>query len=449
MHTRKTNLNRRQFLTSATAAAAFTIIPRHVLGGSGQTPPSDKVNIAGIGIGGMGFNNLRNLESQNIVALCDVDDSYADKVYQHFPNAKRYKDFRVMLDKQKDIDAVVIATPDHTHALITITAMQAGKHVYCQKPLTHTIQEARKVAQVARRTGVVTQMGNQGHSDEGIRRICEWIWDGAIGPVRRVEAWCRLTYFPPGQDYWCTTHYSKPEDKPPVPAGLDWDLWLGPASYRDYHSTYHPGRWRAWWDFGCGMMGDRGVHTLDAVFWALKLEHPQSIQATVTNLNDQTHPIASIVTYQFPARQEFPPVHVTWYEGLEPPRPADLEDQRNLPPEGGALFMGDKGTLLCGVYGESPQLIPYEKMKAYQQPQPTLPRIQGTHEEDWIRAIREKGKACSDFEYAAALTEMTLLGNIAKRVQTRLDWDGVNMKFTNHPDADPYLSKEYRDGWVL
>ncbi len=250
MAQKKKNMNRRHFLGTAAAATAFTIIPRHVLGGNGYTAANDKINIAGIGVGGMGFNNLRQLESQNIVALCDVDHPYAAKAFQQYPNANRYKDYRRMLEKQKDIDAVLIATPDHTHAVITIDCMKAGKHVYCQKPLTRTPLEAREVARVAKETGVVTQMGIQGHSGDGIQRICEWIWDGAIGKIENVDAWCSLAYYPPGQAYWCTTHYDIPAEKPPVPEGLDWNLWLGPAPFRDYHPTYHPGRWRAWYDFG-------------------------------------------------------------------------------------------------------------------------------------------------------------------------------------------------------
>ena len=309
----------------------------------------------------MGFNNLRQLESQNIVALCDVDHHYAAKAFQQYPNAKRYKDYRIMLEKQKDIDAVLIATPDHTHAIITIDCMKAGKHVYCQKPLTHTPQEARNVARVAKETGVVTQMGIQGHSGDGIQHICEWIWDGAIGKIEQVDAWCSLAYYPPGQAYWCTTHYDIPAEKPPVPEGLDWDLWLGPAPFRNYHPTYHPGRWRAWYDFGCGMMGDRGVHTLDSVYTALKLKQPEIISATVSNLNEQTHPISSIVQYHFAARNDMPPVKLTWYEGIEAPRPDDLEDGRKLPSEGGILFKGEKGTIMCGVYGDSPRIIPKQR----------------------------------------------------------------------------------------
>lgn len=444
-----TKINRRDFLHAATAMTAFTVIPRHVLGGQNYTAPSEKINIAGIGVGNMGFNNLKNMEHENIVALCDVDDPYAAKAYERYPNAKRYKDYRILLEKEKEIDAVLIATPDHTHAVITLAAMKAGKHVYCQKPLTHTIAEAREVARVAKETGIVTQMGNQGHSTDAIRRICEWIWDGAIGPVREVHAWCSLTYYPWGHTWWSTTHASKPTESLPTPSTLDWDLWIGPASWREYHPCYHPAQWRAWWDFGCGMMGDRGVHTLDSVFWSLKLNHPESISATCTNLNEDTHPIASIVTYRFAEREGFQPVKVIWYEGLEPPRPEELENGRKLPSEGGVLFKGDRGTIMCGVYGDSPQIIPYSLMKTYQKPQASLVRVPGTHEQDWIDAIKQGRKACSDFSYSGPLTEFALLGNIAKKSPSPLYWDGNAMKITNDEKANQYIHQSYREGWTL
>jgi len=444
----KNKLSRRKFLknsaTAASAAFAFHIVPSRVFGADA---PSNKLNIAGIGVGGMGFRNLTNLESQNIVALCDVDHKNAAKAFAKYPQAKRYKDYRVMLEKQKDIDAVLIATPDHTHAVISIASMKAGKHVYCQKPLTNTVKDARQVARVAKETGVVTQMGIQGHSDEGIKLVCEWIWDGAIGKIENVEAWCSLAYYPPGQAYWCTTHYDIPAEKPPAPDGLDWNLWLGPAKWRHYHPTYHPGRWRAWYDFGCGMMGDRGVHTLDSVFTALKLAQPEVVSATVSNLNQQTHPISSIVDYYFGAREDMPPVKVRWYEGIEVPRPEELEDGRKLPREGGILFKGEKGTIMCGIYANSPRIIPEAKMKAYKRPEITLPRIKGTHEMEWVNAIKEGRRANADFEYSAALTEFVLLGNLAKRTRSKLYYDAVNMKITNSDEANALMHKEYRTGW--
>ncbi len=442
--------NRRDFLkTAAAAAAGLTIVPRHVLGGPGQTAPSDKVHIAGIGVGGMGASNLANMEMENIVALCDVDEAYAAPTIKKYPAARIYKDFRVMLEKQKDIDAVLVATPDHTHAVISIAAMKAGKHVYCQKPLTHTIKEAREMATVARETKVVTQMGNQGRSGIGARMIEAWMREGAIGKVREVHAWCTLTYYPWGHEAWSPVVGRKPKDKPPIPPTLDWDLWLGPAAWRDYHPCYHPASWRAWWDFGCGMMGDRGVHTLGPVCWALKLVHPKSISASETDLNEDTNPIAAIVTYDFAARAGMPPVKVVWYEGLEAPRPDDLEDGRKLPAEGGLLLYGEHGTIMAGVYGDSPQILPYARTKDVKKPDPAALQVPPSHEQDWIQAIKQGRKADSDFSESGPLTEFVLLGNLAKRTQGKLSWDPDVMKITNNPQADQLITQPYRQGWSL
>jgi len=446
----KEHISRRHFLAATAITAAATIVPRHVLGGPRHITPSEKLNIAGIGVGGMGKSNLSQLESENIVALCDVDSNYAAETFKKYPKAKVYTDFRKMLDTQKDIDAVVIATPDHTHAVISMEAMRRGKHVYCQKPLTHDVYESRMLAKAARETGITTQMGIQGHSGEGIRLICEWIWDGAIGEVRDVDAWCSLSYYPFGHEWWSSKWSRRPQETPPVPSMLDWDLWLGPAPQRPYHPAYHPGVWRCWWDFGCGMMGDRGAHTLDPVFWALKLGHPTSVEATSLDLNPDTHPVASIVTYRFPARGDLPPVKLTWYEGLRPPRPIELEDGRRMGHiEGGVLFKGSKGTLMAGVYGEDPRLIPESKMKEYKQPPKTIPRVEDSHEQDWVRACKDGRPASADFEYSGLLTEVCLLGNMAKRVDARIEWDGANMKVTNLPEANKYIHTPYREGWIL
>jgi len=440
------NMSRRRFLSTAAAtAAAATIVPSHVLGGPRHMPPSEKLNIAGIGVGGMGKSNLHELESENIVALCDVDHAYAAETFKRYPQAKVYADFREMLDKEKGIDAVMIATPDHTHAVISMEAMRRQKHVYCQKPLTHDIYESRMLAKAARETGVTTQMGIQGHSGEGLRLISEWIADGAIGDVHEVDAWCSLSYYPFGHAYWSSKWSRRPEDKPPIPPTLNWDLWLGPAPERPYHPAYHPGVWRCWWDFGCGMMGDRGAHTLDPIVSALKLGYPTSIEATSLDLNPDTHPIASIVTYTFPPRDRFPALKLTWYDGLRPPRPAELEDGRRMGhAEGGALFKGTKGKLVGGVYGEDPRLIPESRMKEYKLPPQSIPRVQGTHEQDWVRACKSGQKAGADFEYSALLTEICLLGNVAKRMDTRIEWDAANMKVTNLPEANQYIRTTYR-----
>jgi predicted dehydrogenase len=444
------HISRRDLLSTTAATAAFSIVPRHVLGGAQHTPPSEKLNIAGIGVGGMGRSNLSQLESENIVALCDVDHAYAAGTFKKYPQTKVYTDYREMLDKDKSIDAVMIATPDHTHAVISMEAMRRGKHVYCQKPLTHDIYEARMLAQAARETGVTTQMGIQGHSDEGCRLICEWIADGAIGEIRAVDAWCSLSYYPFGHASWSSKWSRRPKDTPPVPATLDWDLWLGPAPQRHYHPAYHPRVWRCWWDFGCGMMGDRGAHTLDPVVWALKLGHPTSIEATSLDLNPDTHPIASVVTYEFPAREGLPPVKLTWYEGVRAPRPPELEDGRRMGhAEGGALFKGTQGKLVGGVYGEAPRLIPESRMKEYKLPPKTIPRVAGSHEQDWVRACKAGKQAGANFEYSGLLTEICLLGNVAKRVDARIEWDGPNMKVANLPDANKYIQTPYREGWRL
>jgi len=447
---RQTKIGRRHFLAASAAAGVFSLVPRSVIARSGTIPPSEKMNIAGIGVGGMGAGNIAACAEENIVALCDVDANYAAKTFQKYPQAKVYSDFRKMLDAEKNLDGVVIATPDHTHAVISMAAIQSGLHVYCQKPLTHDIYEARALARAAREKGVTTQMGIQGHSMEGIRLICEWIWGGAIGAVKEVHAWCSLSYYPPGHAGWSSKWSDRPADTPPVPDGLDWDLWLGPAPSRPYHPAYHPAVWRCWWDFGCGMMGDRGVHTLDCVYSALKLGAPEMVSASVMGGNAETHPLAAIVTFRCAAREEQPPMTVTWYEGLEPPRPPELEEGRQLPAEGGVLFRGEKGTIMTGVYGDSPRLIPESAMKDFTPPAKTLPRVTGTHEQDWISACKERRPAGAHFDYSSALTEFALLGNIARRFPNRmLQWDAANMKVANLPEAEEWVKRPYRAGWSL
>lgn len=451
--TRENNLasSRRTFIrNSALATAAFQIAPSGLFGADA---PSNKLNIAGVGVGGMGASNLRQCEGENIVALCDVDSQNAAHVFKRYPKARIYKDYREMLDKQKDIDALVIATPDHTHAVITMAAMQAGKHVYCQKPLTHTVHEARKITEAARRYKVQTQMGNQGHSSEQIRQLKEWLADGAIGDVREVYAW---TDRPVGGHVWSTFAVrAKPKDTPPVPESLDWDLWLGPAPYRPYHPEYHPTKWRAWLDFGTGSLGDMGCHILDPAFWALDLGAPESLQATSTHwqeeVSSQTFPRASIVRYQFPARGNRPPVKLVWSDGrLLPPIPDDLEPGRKIP-ESGAFIIGENGSMMHGSHGAGGlRIIPESKNKEYKRPAKTLPRVKGSHEGDWIRACKDGKPASSNFNYGGALTEMVLLGMIAIRVKDRkLNWDGKNLRFTNSEEANELLHIKYRDGWHL
>ena len=447
----KHTISRRRFVTTTAATGLLGMVPRHGLGAPGQTPPGGKLNIAVVGLGWMGSKNVQTCANENILALCDVDHAFAAPSFKAYPKAAVYKDYRVMLEKQKDIDAVLIATPDHTHAVIAMAAMQAGKHVFCQKPLTHDIHESRMLAKAAKEAGVVTQMGIQGHSAEGLRLICEWIWAGAIGTVREVDAWCGLSYSPHGHSWWSSPLSDRPKEGMPVPADLDWDLWLGPAAERPYHSGYHPMVWRCWWDFGCGMMGDRGAHTLDSVKSALKLGAPTSIEGSgIVGGNAEVHPDKAVVVYQFPEREGFPPLKLTWYEGQPPPRPKELEEGRELAYDGGVLFKGDKGTIMCGVYGDSPRLIPETAMKAYQRPEKTLPRIKGCHEQNWIDAIKNGTKASADFSYSGPLTELALLGNLAKRYPNqKLLWDNELMKVTNLEAANEWVRRPYRKGWSL
>jgi len=446
-------MGRREFLTgSAATIAAFSVVPRHVLGGAGFKAPSEKLNIAGIGIGGMGRVDLQNVSGENIAALCDVDEEYAGKVFAEYPQAKRYRDFREMLQGQKDIDAVVIATPDHLHAVVAMTAVKLGKHVYCEKPLTYTLYEARALVEASRKAKVATQMGNYGHSSEGIRLVCEWIWDGAIGEVTEVYAWTPL---PAG--LWAQG-VDKPQDRPAVPKTLDWDLWLGPAPERDYNPAYAPFKWRGWWDFGTGALGDQACHTLDVPFWALKLGHAESVEASFTRagfpepvINKESYPLASIVRYRFPAREGKPAVKVSWYDGgLMPERPAELEQGARMGNQyGGVLFVGSKGKLMCGTFGEGPRLLPEQRMKEYQRPTKTIARSQG-HYQDWLNACRGGEPAGSNFDYAGPLTEMALLGNLAIRMGgEKLEWDGEKMKVTNNDEANKYVHREYRAGWSL
>jgi predicted dehydrogenase len=451
---------RRTFLAAAaTATAGFTIVPRHVLGGLDTPAPSDKLNIAGVGVGGMGKNNLARCATENIVALCDVDFDKAEEVFAKYPGARRYKDYRVMFDAQSDIDAVVIATPDHTHAVIAMAAMQRKKHVYVQKPLTHSVYETRVLTEAARTYGVVTQMGNQGHSGEGSRLLCEWVWDGAIGRIREAHAWTNRPVWPQGVEV------ARPSDTPQAPAGLDWDLWLGPAPDRPYHPTYHPAQWRAWWDFGTGSLGDMGCHIIDPLFWALRLKYPLSVEASISRYwhgffqesapKNETYPRSSIVRYQFPARGKMPPVEVTWWDGgLMPQRPVGLEPGRRMGDnDGGILLIGDKAAIVAGCYGESPRIVPESRMRRYKRPRKSLERVPDGaegHEQDWIRACKGGRPACANFDYSGPLSETVLMGNLAVRFpDRRLLWNGDAMEVTNDADASAYVRREYREGWQL
>ena len=457
-------MQRRAFIkSSAVAAAGLTIVPNYVVGGLGHQAPSDKLNIAGIGVGNMGGRNVDRVSSENIVALCDVDWNYAGNFFNKYPKAKKYYDFRKMYDEMgKDIDAVIVGTPDHTHALIAIEAMKRGMHAYVQKPLTLTVWESRMMTEVARKYNVVTQMGNQGNSGEGIRQVCEWIWDGAIGEVKEVHAWTNRPF-----PYWPQPR-QMPTNKMKIPAKLDWDLFIGPAEYYDYHTFFHPHDWRGWWNFGTGALGDMANHIMDPIFKALKLKYPTKVEAISTEFNAASPPAGEIVHYTFPARDNLPKVampevKVTWYDGeLRPPRPAELPDGEMMgrDPDGGTLFIGSKGKLMTGCYSRDPFLLPLDYDKVYKRPAKTLRRVENDiegHEMDWVRACKESPGSrilpSSNFDYSGPLNEMVVMGVVACRLQAlhrELHWDGENMRFTNISDDDEmrivhnYVPKEVR-----
>ena len=462
------------------------IVPRHVLGGMGYQPPSDTVNLGVIGAGGMGASNMDRLTSQNIVALADVDHNWVrqsvgrperEVLKAAYEKAAWYTDFRKMLEEQKDIDAVLIATPDHTHAAAATAAMRLGKHVYVQKPLTYTVHEARVLRQTAQETGVVTQMGNQGHSSDDARRINEWIQAGAIGPVKEVQVWTNRPIWPQGiprpqdtatastsEEQWngggvrnrlvsaMSGSYAPPE-------GLDWEVFLGPAPQRDYHPIYHPFNWRGWVDWGVGALGDMGAHLIDHPYWALGLEYPETVQATSTpwggsEADRATYPLSTTVHYGFAARGEQPPVMMHWYDGgIMPPRPDVMPDDVVLDTGGGVIFIGEKGILVHETYGANPQMYPQNLMQEYESTPQTYQRIEGgrdAHEMNWIRAIKGEEEAASPFEYAAPLNETMLLGVVALHAPGEiLRYDSQNMKFTNNERVNQHLQREYREGWSL
>jgi len=439
------NVTRRQAIASGAAVAAMTIVPRHVLGGPGHTPPSEKLNVAGIGVGGMGTGDLRNVaETENIVALCDVDQRAIERNLKLHPKAKVHRDFRRMLETQKDIDAVMIATPDHNHAVVTMMAIKLGKHVHCQKPLTHSAYEARAIYEAAKASKVATQMGNQGQAREEARLIAETIWSGAIGTVREVHGGSNRypAISPRG--------IARPTEKPEVPPYLDWDLWLGPAPARPYHPCYHPFAWRGWWDFGTGVLGDIGCHQFSAVFKALKLTHPTWIEACSSNhqcppeIAHETAPLSSITRWSFPAHGDRAPVTLTWWDGgLKPPRPEELEPGRTFADGDWLMIVGDKGKML------GHRLIPERRAQEVGRPPRVLPRSPG-HYKEWIDACKGGPAAGSNFvDHAAHLAEVVLLGNIAIRTKERLYWDAERLRFTNSEEANRLINPPYRPGWQL
>ena len=506
----KNTFSRRTLLRRAAATVAgLSIVPRHVLGGPGYVPPSDKVNIAFIGTGSQGLrvmlHFLREADVQ-AVAVCDPNQQSADYAQwaQHeFRDAVRkllgtstgwdwlspedppiqlthslrvtsgvagrdpcqkivdayygtqkrsgeyhacaaYKDFRELLEKEKDVDAVVVGTTDNLHAAVSAATMRKGKHVFCQKPMTHTLYEARCIADIARETAVATQIAVNNQASESTRVLCEWIWAGAIGPVREVINWSSRPFWPQGIE--------RPKEVQPVPERLDWDLWLGPAPQRPFNHAYLPVVWRGWYDFGCGALGDMGCYSFDTIFRVLKLEAPTSVQASSTARYDETFPLASIVYFNFPARGDMPPVRLTWYDGgLTPPRPQGMDEGRSMSGEQGEglLFIGDKGTILCSFNGGHPSLIPESAMKAYQPPPKTLPRSPG-NEREWLDACKgAKTKPGANFEFSAMVTETLQLGNIAVRTGETLIWDRASLKVTNVASAQQYVQPERREGWNL
>jgi predicted dehydrogenase len=506
------SVSRRKFMRQTAAAAiGVSIVPRRVLGGAGYTPPSDRVNIAFIGVGSQGLRvMLRFLKQPDVqgVAVCDATASAANypqwdthefcksvrkllgvdsgwdwlspdepvqlthalrvtggvagrepcqKIVDGYYGTQQrsgeyhgcaaYTDFRELLEKQKDVDAVVVCTTDNLHAAVSAAAMRKRKHVFCQKPLTHTVYEARRIAEIARETGMATQIAVANQASEDTRLLCEWIWSGAIGPVREVHNWSSRPYWAQGIE--------RPKDEEPVPKGLNWDLWLGPAPMRPFNRAYVPFSWRGWADFGCGALGDMGSYSFDTIFRVLKLEAPTSVEASSTERFEETYPVASIVRYDFPARGDMPPVKFTWYDGgLKPQRPDELEENRPFRGEGedeeeGLLFVGDRGKILCGFNGANPRLIPEAKMSCFQQPPKTLPRSPG-NEREWLDACKgSKAKPGGNFEFEGLVTETLLLGNVATRTGQKLNWDRANMKVLNSDLAQKYVRPERRSGWEL
>jgi predicted dehydrogenase len=487
--------SRRDFLKKAgIVSAGFTILPGHVISGFGYKAPSDKLNIVGIGIGGKGHPNLVAIRTENIVGLCDVDWKYAQNCFNDFPNAKRYWDWRKMFDEMHDsFDAVMIATADHTHAIIAATAITMGKHVYCQKPLTHSVYESRLLTRLTEKYKIATQMGNQGNSGDGVRQLCEWIWNNEIGEIREVHAWTDRPIWPQGIE--------RPAETMKVPDTLNWDLFIGPAPMRPYHEIYTPWNWRGWWDFGTGAFGDMACHVLDPVYQSLKLGYPEKVRGSSTRINTESAPHAETVEFAFPARKDLeklklPSVKVHWYDGGLLPNLTDLlPTGENLMADGlgGCLFIGSKDALMCGCGGYNPRLISGRVPEV----KPYLRRIpggevfypDGPHEQDWVRACKEspenRVQPTSNFLYSGPFTEMVSLGVLAVRLQglnKALNWDGENMKFTNispdeelqivksaefkvvdgHPtfnnsyesfnalaSANEYIKHTYREGWSL
>jgi predicted dehydrogenase len=426
-------LPRRRFLKHA---SAFAILAgtRHLFGRT--LSPNDKLNLGVIGVAGRAEGNIEGVQGENIVAVCDVDELYLAKAKERFPQAQAFQDFRKMLELP-ELDAVVISTADHTHAVATVAALGRGLHVYCEKPLTHSVAEARTVAKAARKAGKATQMGTQIHAGKNYRRVVELVQSGVIGPISEVHVWVTGKSWGGGE---------RPTETPAVPPHLHWDLWLGPAPERPYHPDYVPRNWRRWWDFGGGTLGDMGCHLMDLPFWALGLQTPTAVEAEGPPVHSETAPGSLTVRYDFPARGAQPPVRLTWYHGDEPPAALLAAHGMTEPKGAGVLFIGQAGALFAD-YGAR-KLLPLEKFADFHAPPKTIPDSIGHHAE-WIAACKTGAPTTCNFDYAGALTEAVLLGNVAYRVGQRIEWDAPNLRITNVPDAARFLRREYRAGWTL
>jgi len=444
------SLTRRAFLaaTTTTALVALPARPNDAQVVPRKVSPNEKLNVAGIGVGGKGLSDIMNMRKENIVAICDVDWSHAGEAAYKLPDAKQFSDFRKMLEEMPEIDAVTISTPDFMHAPAAYMAMKLGKHVHVQKPLTHTPAEARLLAKTAREMGVATQMGNQGHSGSSTRRFCEILWSGEIGEVREAHAW---TDRPGGR--WHRDP-SALQNNEPIPNEMQWDLWLGCGPKRPYSEILHPHKWRVWWDYGCGALGDMACHIMDAPYWALKLGEAPSFSVETVEQENQTDinvPTASVLKYSFPARGEMPPVDFYWYDGGKmPERPAGVPNGDKIGDgDNGSFLVGDKGILTTGTYGTNTRLLPDVRMENFTEPPESLPRVDGSHYRNWIEACKGGTPACSNFDYSGPFTEMILVGNIALRTGSRIEYNFSTGTIKDNDAASAMLTKEYQNGWSL
>lgn len=446
------NSSRRQFLQSSTAAAGILAATSWTQADEKKPAdsPNEKLRIAVIGAGGRGGSNLKSVSSEQIVALCDVNQQNLSRAADSHPGARRYVDFRRLFDQEKDFDAVVVSTCEHTHAFATLPALQLGKHVYCEKPLTHSVYEARVIREAAMKAGVATQMGTQIHAQDNYRRVVELVQSGSIGPVRECHVWVgRAWGRQSAEDARRNRDIVHVEERPgtadPVPENLDWDLWLGPAPYRPFNNVYFPGpKWYRWWDFGNGTMSDLGSHWIDLPFWALKLRAPLTIEAGGPTPHAEIAPASMQARYEYAARDDMPAVRVTWYQGAEKPQ---IWRDGGIPQWGsGCLFIGDDGMLLSDY--SKHVLLPEDKFREFKRPEPFIPKSLGHHAE-WIHAAKTGAPTTCNFEYAGWLTEANHLGNVAFRTGKKLNWDAAAMKATNAPEADPFIRREYRKGWKL